>query len=416
MGCCRDFLRSVPLSLQKYTLILKWFAEFDFIFAQQKRPMGLFLIWFFFGIGIFIQAIYLLVIFGKTAFYSVPKSQSTSKNEEGVTVVICAHNEFANLKTLIPKIFEQDYPIFDVMVVNDRSSDSTKRLLEKMMESYPKLRSVTIKYTPPHVTAKKYALTLGIKVAKHDVILLTDADCLPESNQWIRKMTAPVRNQRKTFAVGFSGYEQKPGFLNNWIQFETLLTGLYYISFGLWKKPFMGIGRNLCYRKDFFMTVKAFKGLWHIEGGDDDLFINQHASGRNTTIVLDPEANTISKPKESGKEYLIQKKRHLHVGKYYSGEDKRKIGLYSFSHALFWIGGIGLLIYVGLDQSWEHFVAVFGIIVLRSFLVTLIFRAAEKKIQGTKPPKNIWLLDFLYLGYFWILGTISHQAKDIQWK
>lgn len=416
MGCWRDSLQIVPFSLQKYTLILKWFAEFDFIFAQQKRPMGLFLLWFFFGIGILIQAIYLLVIFGKTAFYTGNTSLSSSQNEEGVTVVICAHNEFSNLKVLIPKLFEQDYPHFDVMIVNDRSSDSTKRLLEKMMESFPKLRSVTIKYTPPHVTAKKYALTLGIKVAKHDVMLLTDADCLPESNQWIRKMTAPVRNQGKTFAVGFSGYEQKPGFLNNWIQFETLLTALYYMSFGLWKRPFMAVGRNLCYRKSFFMDVKAFKNLWHIEGGDDDLFVNLYTNGANTSIVLDKEANTISKPKVTRKEYFIQKKRHLHAGKYYDAADKRKIGLYSFSHALFWIAGLGLLIYLGLDLSWEHFSVVFGIILLRSFLITLIFKAAEKKIQGTKPPKTIWLLDFLYLGYFWILGTISHQAKDIQWK
>ncbi|TXD78723.1 glycosyltransferase [Algoriphagus ratkowskyi] len=378
--------------------------------------MGLFLLWFFFGIGILVQVIYLLVIFGKTAFYTGSKSKSSSENEEGVTVVICAHNEFSNLKTLIPKLFEQDYPLFDVMVVNDRSSDSTRRLLEKMMESFPKLRSVTIKYTPPHVTAKKFALTLGIKVAKHDVMLLTDADCLPESDQWIRKMTEPIRNQGKTFAVGFSGYEQKPGFLNNWIQFETLLTALYYMSFGLWKRPFMAVGRNLSYRRSFFMDVKAFKNLWHIEGGDDDLFVNLYTNGRNTEIVLDPEANTISKPKENRKDYFIQKKRHLHAGKHYDGEDKRKIGLYSFSHALFWLAGIGLLIYVGLDQSWEHFCVVFGIIVLRSVLITLIFKAAEKKIQGTKPPKNIWILDFLYLGYFWILGTISHQAKDIQWK
>src|SRR5690606_28878071 len=157
----------------KYKLILKRFAEFDFIFALQKRPMGLFLLWFFFGVGILIQAVYLLVIFGRSAFYSGDKTQSSSINEEGVTVVVSAHNEFSNLQTLIPKLFDQDYPTFDVMIVNDRSSDKTKKLLEKMMESYPKLRSVTVKYTPAHVTAKKYALTLGIKVSKNDVVLLT---------------------------------------------------------------------------------------------------------------------------------------------------------------------------------------------------------------------------------------------------
>lgn len=378
--------------------------------------MGLFLLWFFFGVGILIQIIYLLIIFGRTAFYKLSKSSSNSQNEEGVTVLVAAHNEFQNLKTLIPKLFEQDYPKFDVMVVNDRSTDRTKRLLEEMMAIYPRLRSVTVKYTPDHVTPKKFAMTLGIKVSKNDVILLTDADCVPNSDQWIRKMTAPVRENGKTFALGFSGYERVKGFLNSWIQYETLLTALYYLSFGLWNAPFMGVGRNLCYRKSFFMEVKAFKGFWHIEGGDDDLFVNQYATGKNTAIVLDPEANTVSKPKLTFKEYLVQKKRHLHAGKFYRAEDKQKIGFFSLSHALFWLGGFGLLIYFGIDQSWEQFFIVFGIILLRSVIVVAIFASASKKIQGTNAPKNSWMHDFLYLGYFWILGTISHQAKDIQWK
>ena len=379
--------------------------------------MGLFLLWFFFGIGIFIQLVYLLVIFGRTAWFkSNTKSSKNQNPAEGVTVLVAAHNEFQNLKVLIPKLFEQDYPKFDVMIVNDRSNDRTKRLLEEMMVRYPKLRSVTIKYTPKHVTAKKFALTLGIKVAKNDVILLTDADCMPTSDQWIRKMTAPVRENDKTFSIGFSGYVAKSTILNKWIQFETMLTALFYFSFGLWKAPFMGVGRNLCYRKTFFMEAKAFKGLWDIECGDDDLFVNQYPTGNNAAIVLDSEATTTSIPKETWKEYLIQKKRHLHAGKYYRSEDKRKIGLFSLSHALFWIGAIGLLIYFGLGQQWEQFSIVLGIVLVRSALVVWIFKSASKKVQGSVSPMNILINDFMYLGYFWVLGSVSYQAKDIQWK
>lgn len=379
--------------------------------------MGLFLLWFFFGIGLVIQIVYLLFIFGRVAFNSSKNQASTvSQKEEGVTVLVAAHNEFTNLKTLIPKLFEQNYSNYDVMIVNDRSTDRTKRLLEEMMEIYPRLRSVTIKYTPGHVTPKKFALTLGIKVTKNDVILLTDADCIPQSDNWIKKMTAPVREHGKTFSLGFSGYEKKPGFLNSWIQFETLLTALFYMSFGLWKRPFMGIGRNMCYRKRFFMEVKAFKGFWHVEGGDDDLFVNQYATGKNTAIVIDPEANTLSQPKTTKAEYFVQKKRHLHAGKYYRGEDKQKIGFYSLSHALFWLGGIGLLIYFGLDQSWEQFLIVLGIILLRSVLMLSVFSSASKKIQGINAPINTWVHDLVYLGYFWVLGSISQQAKDIKWK
>ena len=379
--------------------------------------MGLFLLWLLFGIGILVQGVYLLVIFGRTAWLkSTSKSKSSDTNPEGVTVLVAAHNEYQNLKALIPKLFEQDYPKFDVMIVNDRSTDRTKRLLEEMMEKYPRLRSVTVKYTPGHVTSKKFALTLGIKVAKNDVILLTDGDCIPASDQWIRKMTAPVREEGKTFSLGYSGYQEKSGMLNRWIQFETLLTALFYFSFGLWRAPFMGVGRNLCYRKSFFMDVKAFKGFWHLEGGDDDLFVNTYATGKNTGIVIDPEARTTSIPKETWKDYLVQKKRHLHAGKYYRGEDKQKIALYSLSHALFWIGGIGLLFYFGLGKQWEHFLVVLGIILLRSSLVWSIFRSASVKTQGAPSSSNAPLNDLFYLVYFWVLGTVSHQAKDIKWK
>ncbi len=379
--------------------------------------MGLFLLWFFFGIGVIIQGVYLLVIFGRTAWFKASsKSSKSTITEEGVTVLIAAHNEFQNLKTLIPKLFEQDYPKYDVMVVNDRSTDRTNHLLEEMMAIYPKLRSVTVKYTPNHVTSKKFALTLGIKVAKNDVILLTDADCVPASSQWIRKMTAPIREEGKTFSIGYSGYQAKAGLLNRWIQFETVLTALFYLSFGLWKAPFMGVGRNLSYRKSFFLEAKAFKGLWHLEGGDDDLFVNNYATGKNSAIVIDPEATTVSIPKETLKEYLVQKKRHLHAGKYYRGEDKRKIGIFSLSHALFWIGGLGMMIYFGIGLQWEQFLIVFSIILLRSVLVWNIFGSAAKKIQGNIPAMNAPMNDFLYLAYFWVLGSVSYQAKDIQWK
>jgi cellulose synthase/poly-beta-1,6-N-acetylglucosamine synthase-like glycosyltransferase len=377
--------------------------------------MALLLLWILFGLGIFIQLIYLLPIFGKVAFFKA-KPDSNSENTEGVTVVIAAHNEFKNLKRLIPQLFEQDYPNFDVLVVNDRSRDRTGRLLEDLMSQYPKLRTVTVKYTPDHVTAKKYALTLGIKVAKNDVILLTDADCIPASDQWIRKMTRPVRNQNMTFSIGYSGYEQQKGFLNRWIQFETLKTALLYLSFAKWKNPFMGVGRNLCYRRSFFMEIKAFKDLWHLEGGDDDLLINRYATGKNPRAVLDADARTISIPKENWKDYFSQKKRHLNIGKHYLTQDKLKIAWYSFSHLLFWAGGIGLFIYLALEQKWEQIAIVFGIFLMRLLLLAWVFSKANRNLNGQKNPSNTLINDFLYLGYFWILGPISHQSKDIKWN
>ena len=375
--------------------------------------MGLFLLWFFFGFGILIQGGYLLMVFSRTAWYTRgSKKSGIQYPEEGVTVLITARNKFQHLKVLIPKLFEQNYPKFDVMIVNDQSSDRTKRLLEDLMIRYPKLRSVTIKYTPKHVTAKKFAITLGIKVAKNDVILLTDADSLPNSDQWIRKMTAPVRDEGKTFAIGFSSYLEKSGALNQWIQFDTILKALFYFSFGLWKAPFMGTGKNLCYRKSFFLEVKGFRGFWGIEGGDDSIFVNTYATGSNTKVVIDSKAITLSAPKENWKEYIQHEKHQLHAERFFQVEDKRKMGLYGVSHALYWIGGLGLLIYFGIGLSWEYFLVVLGLLGLRSFMLISIFKATSKNLQGNLPKLNVLINDLLYLAYFWVLGSISYQAKN----
>jgi hypothetical protein len=178
----------------------------------------------------------------------------------------------------------------------------------------------------------------------------------------------------------------------------------------------MGVGRNLCYRKNFFLEAKAFKGLWKIQGGDDDLFVNLHATGKNSAIVIAPEASTISEPKTAWKDYLIQKKRHLNVGKYYRVSDQQKIGVFAISHALVWIGGVGLLFYLGFRMEWEQFSLIFGIMILRFSLLTVVFHSAATTIQGKVPKMNPILNDLVYLGYFWVWGSISYKAKKIQWK
>jgi len=377
--------------------------------------MGLFLLGFFFLFGLLIQGVFLLVVFGRTAWYSSSsKKSAVTYPEEGVTVLVTARNKYQYLKVLIPKLFEQDYPKFDVLIVNDQSTDRTKRLLEDLLIKYPKLRSVTIKYTPKHLTAKKFALTLGFKVAKNDVILLTEADSLPSSNQWIRKMTAPVREQGKTFALGYSGYTQPSSTLGRWVKFESLLKALFFLSFSLWKAPFMGVGRNLCYRKSFFMEVKAFKGFWDVQGGEDALFVNAYATGKNTQVVIDPQAMTTSECTENWKEYLAQEKQVFQAERNLKVEDKRKVGIYAISQALYWIGGIGLLLYFGIGFDWIQFSFVLACMLARTLLLSRVIRSATFKLEGTRPTFNVLLFDLIYIAYFWVLGSISYQAKNMK--
>ncbi|GGF18928.1 glycosyltransferase [Echinicola rosea] len=372
------------------------------------------LLWLIFGAATFIQISYFLFIYGKLSFFYDDQSDALAdQNQEGVSIVIAAHNEEQNLRKLIPLLFQQNYPAFEVLIINDRSYDGTRHLLEQMMTEYPLLRTVTIEYTPEHVTAKKYALTLGIKVAKYDVLLLTDADCLPVSENWIRRMTNPIRNAGKTFSLGYGGYDRDKGFLNALIQYETWFTAIQYFSFALWKAPYMGVGRNLAYRRKYFMDQKAFKDLWQILGGDDDLYVNRHAKKNNTAVVIHPEGITRSIPKKTFKEYYLQKTRHFQAGKYYKTTDKAKIGLYAISHLFFWATAIAL---ISITQKWEPIGVIVSIILTRAVLQFSIFNSAIKKIEG--PKKVLWTMffDLMYLSYFWIIGAKGYLSKTVRWK
>jgi glycosyltransferase involved in cell wall biosynthesis len=383
---------------------------------HNNKGMFIQILWIVFFVSLAIQLFYLLILFGRFAFYYKKKTSLDSREKESVTVVIAAHNERTNLKKIIPLLFKQDYPNFDVMVINDRSYDGTKKVLEQLMAIYPKLRTVTVGYTPAHVTPKKYALTLGIKVAKNDVLLLTDADCRPHTEKWIELMTAPVRLEGKDFALGFSQYDSQKGFLNKWIQVETIWTAIQYFSFALWKSPFMGVGRNMCYRRSFFLDKKAFKGLWDIEGGDDDLFVNLHANSTNVAVVVDPESITYSIPKTTWEEYFKQKKRHFHAGKHYKSTNKQKVGWYAFSHFLFWVSGTVILIFSAIDHKWEQILVISGIMFVRSILITSIFRSARKKLEGKIQVFWSLIFDVMYMGYFWILGSLGYLSKKVKWR
>ena len=372
------------------------------------------ILWGLFFLAAGLQFTYLLIVFGRFAFfYTDGNEQNLDLNCSGVSIVIAARNEAAHLKDLIPVLMQQNYPEFEIVVVNDCSTDGSEELLNAYTAQYARLRAVHIRYTPAHLTSKKYALTLGIKVSRYDTVLLTDADCRPVSTNWIKRMSAPLRNEGKTFALGHGSYLALPGLLNKVIQFETLMTAIYYFSFGQWKSPFMGVGRNLCYRKDFFMQQKAFKSLWHIEGGDDDLFVNRHATSANTAVVAHPESITVSEPKTSFREYFIQKKRHFHAGKYYQTRDKLKLGLYTLSHLVFWTAGAGLVI---VASTWEPIALVLGFVLARAMIQYVIISEARKKLEGRG--KVVWTLffDVMYMAYFWVLGMQGYLSKTVKWK
>jgi glycosyltransferase involved in cell wall biosynthesis len=326
-----------------------------------------------------------------------------------VSIIVCAHDEIENLKALIPLLLRQNYPSFEVIIVNDRSNDNTYDFLLEETKRDSRLRMVNVDQLPPHVNGKKFAITLGIRAAKYEWVLFTDADCRPVSENWIASMSSSF-SENAQFVLGFSPYEKLPGFLNIFIRFETLLTAIQYFSFAWMKAPYMGVGRNLAYRKSLFLEKKGFRKMVGVTGGDDDLFVNQHAMSSNAVAVFHPDANVFSIPKTSWKEFIRQKIRHLSVGKHYKLRHRILLGLFTMTWILTWFTGLTILF---LDYS-NWWVAL--ILIVRIILLLAIVSVTVKQARLTFELWAVPFLDFLYAIYYISTGLVASLTKNIRWR
>ena len=262
----------------------------------------------------------------------------------GVSVIVCAKNEENNLRNYLQALLTQDYPLYEVIVVNDGSVDNTRTFLEYWEKRYNNLRITFVPIGAQVTSTKKLAITLGAKAAQYDYLLLTDADCRPESTHWISEMMNGFRDANTAIVLGFGAYFVKPGLLNRLIQFDTLFNGLQYLGMAASGHPYMGVGRNLAYRKDLFFAHGGFYGLLNNKAGDDDLFINREATKSNTAVVCTPDSLTWSVPKTSLGDWLRQKRRHLSVAPHYKLSTKLRLGLEPVTRGLLYAALIVLVV------------------------------------------------------------------------
>jgi glycosyltransferase involved in cell wall biosynthesis len=352
----------------------------------------------------FVQVCYLIVF-----IIGLSKKKVTSNPERlPVSVIVCAHDEEENLKELIPALLSQDHPEFEVIIVDDRSNDSTFDFLIAETAKDHRLRMVHVNRTPPHANPKKYALTLGIKAARFEWLLLTDADCRPDGNSWISAMSEQF-NEATHFVLGYSPYETRKGLLNAFIRFDTLITAIKYISLALLGIPYMGVGRNLAYRRSQFLELKGFNNILGITGGDDDLYVNLHARGSNTAVCVERAAQTHSKPKTSLKNFLHQKVRHLSVGRHYRFGHRLLLGLFMISWLGVWFIGLPLMFL-------SNYYIAGGLIIFRIILVIITVHLGAKRFGQKFELWLVPLLDFIYAFYYLVTGVRTLVTKKIRWK
>jgi len=318
-------------------------------------------------IQLFYYIFFYLAVYGR-------KPAITNTKQQPVSIIICARNEAENLMNFLPAVLEQDYPDFEVIVVNDCSEDNSYDILGKYLEQYKHLKVSTVNKDPKFAHNKKFAQFIGIKAAKNDILLFTDADCQPESDKWLDGMVSHF-DDKTTFVLGYGGYLREAGFLNKYIRYDSMTIAMQYLGMAIRGIPYMGVGRNLAYRRSAFFANKGFGTHNNVISGDDDLFVNTNASGGNTCVEFRTGIHTRSVPCSGLKEWITQKKRHLTTGPYYKLRDKVLLITEPLSRILFYLSFILLLSFTFL---WPYVLAIFG---LRLIIQIIAFVNVQKKLN-----------------------------------
>ncbi|MBA3706806.1 MAG: glycosyltransferase [Bacteroidetes bacterium] len=340
------------------------------------------------------------------AFY---KKKEVLTTTPPVSVIICARNEDHNITEFLPHIFEQDYKDFEVVVVNDCSFDNTEDILKGFSKKYSNLKVVTIKEDGVYAHGKKVALMMGIKGAKYEHLLLTDADCKPNGKDWLRNMMQHFTTETE-IVLGYGAYEKQKGFLNKMIRYDTFLIALQFLSFALARKTYMGTGRNLAYKKSLFFKMKGFASHYHIESGDDDLFVNEAATKQNSKIEISIDSHTVSRVKKTIRDWFRQKRRHVTTFKHYNWGSQFRLTMVGISQYLFFASFTALLI-----MQFEPII-VLALFVVRLLIQIIIFNKsmkllAEKDLLLISP-----IIELVLLIVYPMISLSNVFIKENKWK
>lgn len=361
-----------------------------------------------------IQLGYALYFFAQ--LFSLPKSQSQLPNpQQPVSVIICAKNEAANLEANLSSILAQRYSneagnaMYEVVVVNDASTDGTKAVLEGFQAKYSHLRVIHIAPDERRsLPGKKYALSKGVAIAKYDFIIMTDADCMAASDSWLSRIVMPL-HEGKQIVAGYGKYRETGGLLNTFIRWETMHTFIQYAGYAIAGKPYMAVGRNLACTKEMLLKAQESIAWGALPSGDDDLLIRSQATATNMAIVASEDSFTVSDAKDTWSSWFKQKQRHISTGKYYKAGIKRLLGFYAQSHAFCWLAFIGLL----FTASWQ---LALGVMAVRCIVYWMIWYKATNVLQE----KNIiaWfpLMDIGWALYNFALSPYILLKNKQQWK
>ena len=372
------------------------------------------LIFWLFVTGIIVQCGYAFYFFVR--IFRFPRGeQILQKERRGVSVIICAKNEADNLRKNLPIVLSQNYSdalgtsLYEVIVVNDTSTDDTGMVLRELEMMYDHLWDVPIPAEGKrNLPGKKFALSEGVEHARNEWLVLIDADCAPDGDTWLARMVAPLA-KNKEIVLGYGGYYKHPGLLNAFVRWETIHAFLQYSTYATAGLPYMAVGRNLACAKKVLQRAQQHEKWNSLSSGDDDLLVCIAGTSENSAVVSEAEAFTHTEAKATVREWMKQKQRHLSTGKYYKGNIKVLLGAYGVSHAMVWIGYMLLLF-----SNYRDIASI--LMAIRCVVYWVLWGKTAGKLREKSLILLFPFFDLAWLIYnFAFLPYITWKNKE-QWK
>lgn len=357
--------------------------------------------------AVVLQLSYYILVFSRLSYSREPHYEPESYPP--VSIVICARNEADNLRQYLKVVMIQHYPKFEVIIVNDQSTDNTVDVVADYFKRNDNIRLFNIKQGEKPMPGKKFALKIGVEAAQYDIVVVTDADCKPASAHWLEHLVGAYLSDTD-FVLGYSPFYRYKGLLNMLVRYENVMTATQYLSFAQAGMPYMGVGRNMSFRKKVFTGWKDNSAGSRKQSGDDDLFVNAQAKGSTTALSLHKDAFTFSEPKRTWGEWIRQKSRHISSATHYKFHHKALLFLFALSDFLFYTTFIALCILSAIPL----FILLSGFFVIACKHIVTV--RINNKLEQRDLSGWLWLLDPLYVVYLFYIFMVSLFRPNHEWK
>ena len=332
-----------------------------------------------------IAILFCIQLYYYLSYYTrIAKAQKKQKGETLVelpplSVIICVQNQLDEVRANIERILKQDYPKFEVIVIDLASEDDTKFYLEQLGNSY---NNFYFSYIPPSarfISRRKLAQTIAVKASKYDWLVFTEINSQPVSDQWLRKLMEQ-RQEDTEIILGYNRYKRENTWINRLSSYDNQLLNMRYLGSALGGSPYMGVGRNLAYKKELFHQTKAFNNQLNLQRGEDDLFINQFANSKNTKVAVSPEAIIEVNPIQTRKEWRILKRSYLLSLNRFKGGSQYCMGFETTTRFLFYISSIALIVFGIAMGGWVFSLAALFLFILRWVVQAFVINKIAKKM------------------------------------